>query len=246
MPGSLGPSASHVSRNRSARDRNSSSAREPSPALGPARLPAEQLEGDLFTRALVDGPVDLTHAAAAEHRDDPVVLEPSWGREREQLLELARQLLALAGGVWFVVGPTLSKLWTSGSALAGQAGNPAGSESRQVLELLTMFYGAGAAIIALAAFALGRLAVRSVRDVELAACQRSLSQLHEGGHLPTLGVNGSGLGKPLRVARRSPAVREQHQCQAQAEEPFGPPRAGRSPRPDSGSSRGARPGVTHR
>jgi hypothetical protein len=76
--------------------------------------------------------------------------------------------LALAGGVWFVVGPTLSKLWTSGSALAGQAGNPAGSESRQVLELLTMFYGAGAAIIALAAFALGRLAVRSVRDVELA------------------------------------------------------------------------------
>jgi hypothetical protein len=76
--------------------------------------------------------------------------------------------LALAGGVWFVIGPTLSKLWTSGSALGGQAGAPAGSEGRQVVELLTMFYGLGAAIIAVSAFALGRLAVRSVRDVELA------------------------------------------------------------------------------
>jgi hypothetical protein len=89
--------------------------------------------------------------------------------------------LALAGGVWFVIGPTLSRLWTTGVAAGGQAGIPRGSESRQVLELLTMFYGLGAAIVALAAFALGRLAVRSVRDVELAREREDLAP----GEAPT-------------------------------------------------------------
>jgi len=77
--------------------------------------------------------------------------------------------IALAGGVWFLVGPTLSHLWTDQTGALGQAGVPAGREARQTLEVLIYFYGIGAAITALAAMALGRLTVRSVRDVEYAA-----------------------------------------------------------------------------
>ena len=69
--------------------------------------------------------------------------------------------LALAGGIWFVVGQTVSTLWNDGAA---QAGTPNGGSSLRAIEELGFFYGLGALIAALAAFALGRLAVRSVRD----------------------------------------------------------------------------------
>jgi hypothetical protein len=77
--------------------------------------------------------------------------------------------IALAGGVWFLVGPTLSHLWSSQNGALGQAGVPAGREARQTLEVLLYFYGIGAAITALSALALGRLSVRTVRDAEYAA-----------------------------------------------------------------------------
>ena len=73
--------------------------------------------------------------------------------------------MAIAAGAWFVVGPTVSMLWNDGQSAAGE---PAGGINQRVLELLTMFSGLGAVIVALGAFALGRLAVRSVRDAELA------------------------------------------------------------------------------
>src|SRR3954468_24569536 len=76
--------------------------------------------------------------------------------------------LALAAGVWFLVGPTLSALWSSSPGALGQAGFAAGDEGRRVLEVLAYFYGVGAAITTFAALALGRLTLRSVRDVELA------------------------------------------------------------------------------
>src|SRR4051794_7532902 len=77
--------------------------------------------------------------------------------------------LALAGGIWFCVGPTLSHLWSDAPGALGQAGYPSGGKDRQMLEVLLYFYGIGAAITTLAALALGRLSVRSVRDVEYAA-----------------------------------------------------------------------------
>lgn len=73
--------------------------------------------------------------------------------------------MAIAAGVWFAVGPTVSMLWNHGVSAAGA---PLGSSNERVLESLVMFEGLGAAIAVLGAFALGRLAVRSVRDVELA------------------------------------------------------------------------------
>lgn len=73
--------------------------------------------------------------------------------------------LALAGGIWFVVGNPVSELWNDG---VRQAGPALGGSAHRVAEELGYFYGLGALIVAVAAFALGRLAVRSVRDAELA------------------------------------------------------------------------------
>jgi hypothetical protein len=74
--------------------------------------------------------------------------------------------MGILAGAWFALGPLISRLWTSDGASA--LGQPAGGTNRQVLEMLVMYSGLGVLITAVAAFALGRLAVRSVRDVELA------------------------------------------------------------------------------
>jgi hypothetical protein len=64
--------------------------------------------------------------------------------------------LALAGGFWFIIGPVLSQLWGTGGP-SSPIGAPLGTNWIQVLEQLGYFYGLGAVITALAAFALGRL-----------------------------------------------------------------------------------------
>ena len=76
--------------------------------------------------------------------------------------------LALAGGIWFVVGPTVSMLWDSSLDPSAPIGQPIGSTGVQVLELLGYFYALGAAATALAALALGRLSIVAHRDIELA------------------------------------------------------------------------------
>src|SRR5579871_3044022 len=53
--------------------------------------------------------------------------------------------LALIAGLWFVVGPPLSRIWEHG---AGPIGAPLFSTARQALELVGCFYGLGAVIIA--------------------------------------------------------------------------------------------------
>lgn len=66
----------------------------------------------------------------------------------------------LAGG-WFVVGRALA-----GPLGLGDAGAPvAATEAKRVVLDLTYFYGLGALIIFLGAIALGRLSIRSARDV---------------------------------------------------------------------------------
>jgi hypothetical protein len=74
-------------------------------------------------------------------------------------------LLALAGGIWLIVGPLVSRLWEDSGGLLGAAGRPAGDRTRQTLEVLTYFHGIGAIITALAGIALGRLAIRAASDV---------------------------------------------------------------------------------
>jgi hypothetical protein len=65
--------------------------------------------------------------------------------------------LALVAGGWLVVGPAVSKTWESGT---GPIGRPLFGSTRQMLELVGYFYGVGALIVALSAFAVGRFASR--------------------------------------------------------------------------------------
>jgi hypothetical protein len=75
---------------------------------------------------------------------------------------LAAQI-AMAAGIWFVIGPTMSMLWNDGTP---QSGAPAGGTEQRVLELLVYFYGVGAAITALAGIAFGRVSARLAGDDE--------------------------------------------------------------------------------
>lgn len=70
--------------------------------------------------------------------------------------------LAVAAGAWFVVGRALA------APLAlGNVGSPvAVTEAKRVVLELAYFSGLGALVVFLAAVAVGRLSVRSVRDVE--------------------------------------------------------------------------------
>jgi hypothetical protein len=65
--------------------------------------------------------------------------------------------LAIAGGAWFAVGPAVSLLWEHSS---GPIGAPLYGSTRRMLELVGYFYGLGALVVALAAFALGRLVTK--------------------------------------------------------------------------------------
>jgi len=76
--------------------------------------------------------------------------------------------LAIAGGAWFAVGPAVARLWEHGP---GPIGGPLFGHTRQMLELVGYFYGLGALIVALAAFALGRFVTRPALVVEPVAAE---------------------------------------------------------------------------
>ncbi|MGV0792447.1 hypothetical protein [Mycolicibacterium sp. XJ1819] len=70
--------------------------------------------------------------------------------------------LAVAGGAWFVVGRALA-----GPLGIGEVGAPvAATEAKAIALDLAYFSGLGALIVFLGALALGRISVRSVRDIE--------------------------------------------------------------------------------
>ena len=68
-------------------------------------------------------------------------------------------LLALAGGLWLVAGPTFSMLWNDGSPATGAA---IGDNGTRVLEWLGFFYGTGALVTLFASYGLGFLAALPV------------------------------------------------------------------------------------
>jgi len=72
--------------------------------------------------------------------------------------------LGIAGGAWLIIGPQLETLLDIGST-----GTPTGTSNGVIaLERLCYFYAIGAAILLVAAVALGRVSVRSVGDVRAA------------------------------------------------------------------------------
>ncbi|MBF6205244.1 MULTISPECIES: hypothetical protein [Nocardia] len=69
--------------------------------------------------------------------------------------------LAVAAGVWFVIGPVLAE-----PLRIGDVGDPvATSDLKRAVLQLTYFHGLGALILFFAATSLGRLSVRSARDI---------------------------------------------------------------------------------
>jgi hypothetical protein len=74
--------------------------------------------------------------------------------------------LAVLGGGWFIVGPTVSVLWKAAGVSA--TGAPIGTETRQVAEQLGFFTGVGTLALFFAALALGRFTVVGVRDARYA------------------------------------------------------------------------------
>jgi hypothetical protein len=72
--------------------------------------------------------------------------------------------LGVIAGAWFVVGRALA-----GPLALGDVGTPvASSDTHRIWLELSYFSGLGALIVFLGAFALGRVSVRTVRDVEYA------------------------------------------------------------------------------
>ena len=80
------------------------------------------------------------------------------------LLLLAGSWLGIFGGAWLVVGPSFTDLLDMSIGTP----DPTSGTRRQALEQLSFFYAVGALILFLAAAALGRLSVQSLRDVALA------------------------------------------------------------------------------
>ncbi len=69
--------------------------------------------------------------------------------------------LAVVGGAWFIVGPTLAPVLH-----LGEAGTPSATESvMRAVQQLAFFEGLGAVILFLGSAAIGRLSLRSHRDV---------------------------------------------------------------------------------
>jgi hypothetical protein len=99
--------------------------------------------------------------------------------------------LTVAAGAWFVIGRALA-----GPLGLGNAGAPvAGNDTKRVWLELTYFYGLGALIVFLGALALGRLSVRSVRDVEYA--QRPLTDRDDDARRPLTTDEHHRAGQPI-------------------------------------------------
>lgn len=71
-------------------------------------------------------------------------------------------LVALAGGLWFIIGPSVSMLWNHGVIAAGPA---IGAHNiTRTLEWIGFFYGTGALITLFSAYALGFMAALPIVD----------------------------------------------------------------------------------
>ncbi len=102
--------------------------------------------------------------------------------------------LGAAAGAWFAVGTALSILWEG--AVPGGIGLPLGGPVLVAVELIGFFYGLGVAIALLAAFATGRVSVRSVKDVDTAT-RRAEERDQQSGAPRVKAGGGEGARQPL-------------------------------------------------
>ena len=103
--------------------------------------------------------------------------------------------LAMASGVWLLIG---SSIWLIEDALGymNLAETAAG-------EQIGFFYGPGAAITALAAFALGRMTIRGHRDPGVVD-ERPLADVEHRRHTREAPVTGEDVDAPATTPTRTP------------------------------------------
>ena len=91
--------------------------------------------------------------------------------------------LALAAGVWFVVGPSFCLLWAHAPAgpLYSGIGTPIGGHDRAAAEAIGFFYAVGALAIAVSAFAITRFMHRAPAQSDTALSYRAPSAPARGG-----------------------------------------------------------------
>jgi hypothetical protein len=118
--------------------------------------------------------------------------------------------LAVIAGAWFAIGPAVSVTWEHGR---GPIGAPTGDTTRQALELIGYFYGLGALIIALAAFAMGRFASRphvaaDVAATDLATATAPRRARRRAVRAPRLPLRRRGVTGAPAAGDRGPAARQ--------------------------------------
>jgi hypothetical protein len=109
-------------------------------------------------------------------------------------------LLAIAGGVWFAIGPTISLLWASDAY-----GLPRGHKGTRMLELLTYHTGLGVLIATFAAYALpGYVALRRTVAVTPRGAATGAAATEAAATRPAVaGSRGAG---PVTAATAAPAT----------------------------------------
>src|SRR5262249_60372741 len=99
--------------------------------------------------------------------------------------------LAALSGAWFALGGILGQTW---SGINMNPGTPVGGTTMRAFEQIGFFTGLGVAIVAVAAMAVGRFSVVSVRDARRA------------GRAAPAGGGGGGAGAAPCPARRGGAA----------------------------------------
>ncbi|OPX09872.1 hypothetical protein [Mycobacterium sp. AT1] len=104
-------------------------------------------------------------------------------RSRNRATAMLGGWLSVVAGAWFVIGRVMATTLT-----IGEIGRPVADNDIKAAWLeLTYFYGLGALIIFLGAMGLGRLSVRSVRDVDYAQRVATADRVEhvDAGNQPT-------------------------------------------------------------
>jgi len=104
--------------------------------------------------------------------------------------------LAAAGGAWFVIGQWVSMLWNDGVMQAGQP--TATTDLGHVAEWVGFFLGLGVVIVFLAAMALGRMSVVSVRDLRVVRERAAENDGELGDNSPTATASSPTTGRRIR------------------------------------------------
>ncbi|MCW2954239.1 MAG: Uncharacterized protein JWQ48_3409, partial [Conexibacter sp.] len=110
-------------------------------------------------------------------------------------------LLGILAGIWFLIGPTVSELWNGG---VSQAGAPQGDRGTRVIAELGYHILLGGLIVYFAAAALGRLSIRSVRDVERAEAEATAATASPATAAPATAAPARATAAPATGAPAEP------------------------------------------